>query len=176
VAAETIAVQLGAILARIHAVDDTGLRSALEAPPSGKSAIAHRGRHDWADLARDGGVLTHWDFWCGNTLWDSDTVTGVVDLSGARHGPRGIDLAWSRQDLVLLGDRDAAGTLLATYRAVSGQAVDDIAAWDRQTAAQAEPAVEEWAANYAGIGRGHLTGSVLRNRLDAWIEELLSSK
>jgi aminoglycoside phosphotransferase (APT) family kinase protein len=175
-AAETIARQLGAVLARIHAVDGTGLRVAPEAPPTGDSPIARRARHDWPDLNRGGGVLTHWDFWCGNTLWNDDTVTGVVDWSGARHGPRGIDLAWSRQDLVLLGDCDAADTLLAAYRDASGQHVEDIAAWDRQAAAQAEPAVEEWAANYAGIGRGELTGAVLRRRLDAWIDELLSTE
>lgn len=172
--AETIAGQLGAVLARVHAVDGAGLRSAPGAPPAGDSPIARLARHDWADLDRRGGVLTHWDFWCGNTLWTGDVVTGVVDWSGARSGPRGIDLAWSRQDLVLLGDRDAADTLLAAYRSASGESVDDIAAWDRQAAAQAEPVVEEWAANYAGIGRGHLTGSVLRHRLDAWIEELSS--
>jgi hypothetical protein len=27
--------------------------------------------------------------------------------------------------------------------------------------------------NYAGIGRAHLTGRVLRHRLDEWIDELL---
>lgn len=172
--AMTMAGQLGAVLARIHAVDGTGLRSAPEAPPAGQSLIAHRARHDWVDLDRSGAVLTHWDFWCGNTLWNGDTVTGVVDWSGARHGPRGIDLAWSRLDLVLMGDRDAADTLLDEYRTASGQPVEDITAWDRQAAAQAEPVVEEWAANYAGIGRGHLTGQVLRHRLDAWIGELLS--
>lgn len=175
-ATETIAGQLGAVLARIHAVDGTGLRSAPAAPPAGDSPIAHRARQDWAHLDRTGGVLTHWDFWCGNTLWEGNTITGVVDWSGARQGPRGIDLAWSRQDLVLLGDRSAADTLLTAYRMASGQPVDDIAAWDRQAAAQAEPGVEEWAANYAGIGRGHLTGSVLRHRLDAWIGELLSTE
>lgn len=172
--AETIAGRLGAVLARIHAVDGAGLRSAPDTPPAGDSPIARRARHEWADLDRGGGVLTHGDFWCGNALWIDDAVTGVVDWSGARYGPRGIDLAWSRQDLVLLGDRDAADTLLATYRSASGQAVEDIAAWDRQAAAHAEPTVAEWAANYAGIGRGHLTGSVLRHRLDAWIDELLS--
>ncbi|WP_242652838.1 phosphotransferase family protein [Intrasporangium flavum] len=175
-AIDTIADQLGAVLARIHAVAGTGLRAVPEAPPAGDSPIALRARQDWPDLDRGNGVLTHWDFWSGNTLWNGNTLTGVVDWSGARHGPRGIDLAWSRQDVVLLGDRDAADTLLTAYRNASGQQVQDIAAWDRRAAAQAEPVVEEWAANYAGIGRGHLTGSVLRRRLDAWIEELLSSE
>jgi aminoglycoside phosphotransferase (APT) family kinase protein len=172
-AAATIAGQLGAVLARIHAVDGAGLRSAPEAPPEGETPIAQRAQHDWVDLDRAEEVLTHWDFWCGNTLWDADTVTGVVDWSGARHGPRGIDLAWCRLDLVLLGDRRAADALLGAYRTSSGKPVKDIAAWDRQAAAQADPVVEEWASNYAGIGRPHLTGPVLRHRLVAWVDELL---
>ena len=171
--AAAMAGQLGAILARIHSHDGTGLRLAPAAPPGGDSHIARRAQQDWAQLDRSVGVLTHYDFWCGNTLWDGDAVTGVVDWSGARHAPRGVDVAWCRLDLILLGDRTAAESLLAAYRSASGQPIEDIATWDRQAAAQAEPVVEGWAANYAGIGRGHLTGRVLRDRLDAWIVELL---
>jgi aminoglycoside phosphotransferase (APT) family kinase protein len=173
--AATIAAELGPVLARIHTLDGTGLRSAPAAPPDGDSPIARRARRDWADLDRRGAVLTHFDFWCGNTLWTGGTVTGVVDWSGARRGPRGIDLAWCRQDLVLLGDRRAADRLLAAYRTASGRPVGDIAAWDRQAAAHAEPVVGRWSENYAEIGRADLTGQVLRHRLGTWIDELLSA-
>ena len=172
--ATAIAAALGPVLARIHRLDGTGLRPAPGAPPEGDSPIARRARRDRPGLDRHGGVLTHFDFWCGNALWSGGTVTGVVDWSGARHGPRGIDLAWCRQDLVLLGDPGAADHLLAAYRSASGEPVADIAAWDRQAAAHAEPVVEDWSRNYAGIGRPHLTGPVLRHRLTAWIDELLT--
>jgi aminoglycoside phosphotransferase (APT) family kinase protein len=170
----TIACELGKILARIHVVSCADLPPELLEPPvPGDSAIARRAQRDWAHLDRGEQVLLHRDFWCGNTLWDGGTVTGVVDWSSARSGPRGIDLAWCRQDLVLLGDRVAADSLVSTYQAASGHAVHDIAAWDRHAAARAEPVVEEWAVNYAGIDRAHLTGTVLRDRLDDWINDLL---
>jgi aminoglycoside phosphotransferase (APT) family kinase protein len=171
-----IAARLAPVLARVHAVDGDGLRPAPESAPIGDSPIARRAQDDWSDLDRAGGGLTHWDFWCGNTLWSGDTVTGVVDWSGARHGPRGIDLAWCRLDLVLMGDPGAADVLLTGYLDASGATVDDMAAWDRQAAAQAEPVVEEWSANYVAIGRTHLTGPVLRRRLDTWISRLLLAR
>ncbi|MEW1952506.1 phosphotransferase [Terrabacter sp. NPDC080008] len=34
-------------------------------------------------------VLSHYDFWTGNTLWRHGTVVGVVDWSGARVGSPG---------------------------------------------------------------------------------------
>jgi hypothetical protein len=48
-------------------------------------------------------------------------------------------------------------------------------AWDRQAAAHATPAVEDWTRNYAGVGRPHLTGQLLRHRSEAWIDELLTN-
>jgi aminoglycoside phosphotransferase (APT) family kinase protein len=172
----TIAGELGKILARVHAVSCTDVPPGpLEPPAGGDSAIARRAQRDWYHLDRSEHVLLHRDFWCGNTLWGGGTVTGVVDWSSARSGPRGIDLGWCRQDLVLLGDRVAADSLLGTYQAAFGHAVRDIAGWDRHAAAIAEPVVEEWAVNYAGIGRAHLTETVLRGRLDSWINELLAA-
>ena len=168
-----IAHRLADVLARVHTVDATGLRPAPVGPPAGHDAIIRRARQDWTELDMATRVLTHFDFWSGNCLWDGDTVTGVVDWSGARHAPRGVDLAWCRLDLILLGGRGAADLLLAEYGRASGRPVDDIASWDRQAAAQAHPVVEHWAANYAGIGRPELTGPVLRQRLETWIDELL---
>lgn len=173
--AATIAQRLAPVLARIHAVDGSGLRLAPEPPAQGDTPIARRAQRDWSSLEREVRVLTHWDFWCGNLLWTDDQVTGVVDWSGARHGPRGIDLAWSRLDLVLLGDPEAAETLLAHYCRFAGQPLDNIAAWDVQAAAQADPVVEDWSANYVAIGRSELTGPVLRQRLNAWIQGLITS-
>lgn len=117
-------------------------------------------------------VLIHSDFWCGNALWEADRLTGVVDWSGARSGPRGVDLAWCRQDLVLLGSPRAAGLFLEEYERLTGAAVDDIGAWDVQAAASAHGRVETWLPNYLGIGRGEMTAELLRERLDAWNAKL----
>jgi aminoglycoside phosphotransferase (APT) family kinase protein len=60
-------------------------------------------------------VLTHYDFWSGNALWQADRLSGVVDWSGAALGPRGFDLGWCRLDLYLLFDEHIAGVFLSAY-------------------------------------------------------------
>jgi aminoglycoside phosphotransferase (APT) family kinase protein len=171
----TLATGMAEALTRIHALDGTGLRPAPSAPPSGDSPLAVRTRHDWSRLGRSATVLTHFDFWTGNALWQRDVLTGVVDWCSARSAPRGLDVAWCRLDLVLLGSVDAAEAFLARYESLSSVLVDDVAAWDRHAAAHADPDVESWSANYAGIGRPHLTGEVLRRRFDHWTQRLLAA-
>lgn len=167
-----IAAQMAAALARIHELDGTGLRRAPHQPPSGDTTVGARARREWDRLDMSERVLTHYDFWCGNALWDGDTLTGVVDWSGARDAPRGVDVAWCRLDLALLGSTDAAGHFLTEYEQHAGRTLRDIHAWDLQAAAQAASAVETWAPNYYGIGRTDLTAHALRERMDTWIAAL----
>lgn len=98
----------------------------------------------------------------------------VVDWSAARRGSRAVDLAWCRQDLVLLGSVEAAASLRRVYDAAARVETDDLAVWDIAAAAQAEEVVESWSPNWEGMGRPELTGRVMRARLDEWIARLLS--
>lgn len=101
-------------------------------------------------------------------------LTGVVDWCGAGHAPRGMDVAWCRLELVLLGSRPAADEFVREYQRVAGVVVtNDVAAWDRWAALRADPDVESWSVNYAGIGLVHLDGPELRRRLDGWTRQLL---
>ena len=166
--ATTIACEMAAALVRIHQLDGTGLRPTPDAPPLGDSAIGRRAQREWESLDRVETVLTHSDFWSGNALWDDHHLTGVVDWSGARSGPRGVDLAWCRQDLVLLGSHAAAGLFLQEYERLLGRTIPDITAWDVQAAARAHDRVETWLPNYLGIGLTEMTAELLRERLDEW--------
>ncbi|WP_434593287.1 DUF1990 family protein [Brevibacterium sp. 1718] len=168
----TIAREMAAALIRIHELDDTGLPPTPQSPPSGDSAIAIRAQREWANLDRDEEVLTHTDFWAGNALWTGGRLTGVVDWSGASRGPRGVDLAWCRQDLVLLGSPEAAADFLDEYERLLGRRIHDIRAWDVQAAARAQDRVETWLPNYHGIGLTDMTAEDLRHRLDTWNEQL----
>lgn len=167
-----IATEMAAALARIHTLDGSGLRPTPSEPPRGHSALAIRAQREWDGLDMSDPVLTHSDFWCGNALWETDRLTGVVDWSGARSGPRGVDLAWCRQDLVLLGSPDAAGLFLAEYERLLGRSISDIHTWDVQAAARAYDRVETWLPNYHGIGRTDMTAELLRKRLDDWNAKL----
>ncbi|WIB77615.1 aminoglycoside phosphotransferase family protein [Curtobacterium sp. MCPF17_002] len=167
--------QLGVALAAVHRLDPTGLPDDAREPTTRAGRLAASAQEAWreADLDR---VLTHGDFWSGNTVWDGDRLTGVVDWSGARSAPRGVDLAWCRQDLVLLGSPVAAERFLAAYEAASGRRVLDVHAWDVVAAARADTYVETWAPNYAGIGRPEVDARVLRERFDAWVGALIGSR
>jgi aminoglycoside phosphotransferase (APT) family kinase protein len=170
--ASTIAREMARALTRIHALDGTGLPPTPTAPPDGDSSIAHRVRNGFSRLIRGERVLSHGDFWCGNALWSGESLTGVIDWTGTSHAPRGRDLSWCRQDLVLLGSPDAAAEFLDEHEHLLGRRITDIHAWDLHAAASAIDRVETWLPNYHGIGRTEITAELLRHRLDEWNSRL----
>ena len=169
-----VARQMAAALFAIHGLDGTGLPLAPMTAPSGETTIGHRAQQAFGRLDLRDRVLSHGDFWIGNALWVRDEttkasqLTGVVDWSGAKHAPRGFDLAWCRQDLVLLGSPSAAESFLAEYEARFGAPISDINDWDVQAAASAADRVETWLPNYHGIGLTDMTAELLRSRLEEW--------
>jgi aminoglycoside phosphotransferase (APT) family kinase protein len=172
--------QLGEALARIHAaaghrlaglpkVFDRagGSTTALSGPAA--SLVAAR----WPALTSAQTVLTHWDYWSGNTVWENGTLTGVVDWSGGAFGPRGFDVGWCRLDLYLLYGEWMADRFLESYQAASTVALPDRLLYDLWSVARSHRDVESWDENYRGLGRAELTGQVLRERHTAWTQHLI---
>jgi aminoglycoside phosphotransferase (APT) family kinase protein len=170
-----IAAQMAHALAKIHEIDGAGLPSARPEPPAGTGRAAVAGQRAWSQLDVSELVLAHSDFWCGNALWDGPTLTGVVDWIGAHRACRGVDVAWCRLDLVLLGEIEAAEAFLDEYVSVTGFAMADQRLWDLHAAARADAIVETWTPNYVDIGRLDLVPPVLRRRFDAWTDALIAS-
>ncbi|WP_250034737.1 phosphotransferase family protein [Paractinoplanes maris] len=129
---------LGRILARVHA-----------APFAGTAA---------------GDVLTHFDYWSGNVLYEEGQLTGVVDWSAARSAPRGFDVSWCRLDLVLLHGPGVADDFLDAYQDAAGLVVPDRPEWDRRALDKSADTVETWIDNYHDLGRLDLTPADLRER------------
>jgi aminoglycoside phosphotransferase (APT) family kinase protein len=141
--------QLGRTLARIHATPVErlgGLREIIAGPP----------------------VLAHNDYWSGNVLWEGDTLTGVVDWSGAGRAPRGYDVSWCRLDLVLIHGPATADEFLAAYEDAAGRRVPDLVSWDLYALESSRERVETWLPNYHDLGRTDLTAADLRDRHTAW--------
>lgn len=172
--------QLGGSLARIHATASDRLagfprlfdrpgesRTALNGPAAG--LVSAR----WESLVTEPTVLTHYDFWSGNTIWQDGALTGVVDWSGAALGPRGFDLGWCRLDLYLLFDQTIADRFLESYQAASADACPDLLLADLWAAARSHASVESWVPNYHELGRSDLTARVLRERHAAWTRHLI---
>jgi aminoglycoside phosphotransferase (APT) family kinase protein len=167
--------QMGRALAEIHRLDPVDLPDESRRPTRRAGRLATSAHEAWREVDLDR-VLTHGDFWSGNALWEGERLTGIVDWSGAMSAPRGVDIAWCRQDLVLLGSTAAADRFLAVYEGATGQRVRDVRAWDVIAAARADAYLETWAPNYAGIGRPEIDGRLLRSRFDTWVGSLIGTR
>jgi aminoglycoside phosphotransferase (APT) family kinase protein len=175
-----LAEQLGHALARIHATTADGLAGfgsvfarQGSSPAASSGPAADVVTVNWERLASAPAVLTHYDFWSGNVLWQDGVLTGVVDWPGAATGPRGYDVGWCRLDLYLLYDEQIADRFLASYEAASGAALADPLLWDLWAAARSHENVQTWVPNYHDLGRADLTARELRRRHDAWTTYLL---
>lgn len=175
------AAQLGEALAQVHAAGGpglAGLRSVFARP--GNSPAALRGpaasvvAASWELLSHAPAVLTHGDYWSGNTVWERGALTGVVDWSGGARGPRGADVGWCRLDLYLLYDEGVADTFLDAYQAASKFMMNDALLWDLWAVARSQRGVGSWVPNYRDLGRTDLTAGKLRNRHRAWTDRLLA--
>ena len=171
--------ELGRGLAVVHAVPGerlTDLPSLFdrgggsEEILAGPLAAAVRSR--WPQIVASPQVLTHGDYWSGNTVWRDGRLTGIVDWSSGARGPCGLDLGWCRLDLILLFDEQVADDFLAGYEAASGQAVGAAPLWDRWAAARSHDSVGSWAPNYLPLGRADLDEDELRRRHAQWTARL----
>ncbi|MCA1588375.1 MAG: phosphotransferase [Chloroflexi bacterium] len=137
-----VASQLAAALAGIHGVG---------APPN--AAPAYRPWHDprsarplpwmghdpaWSalyELAASPGpdVATgfiHRDYHHGNTLWEGDRLTGIVDWTTGSWGPYGVDVGHARLNLALAYSQRAADLFVAEYERLSSREYVHTAYWD----------------------------------------------
>jgi aminoglycoside phosphotransferase (APT) family kinase protein len=167
--AEALAAVHATPLAPIGPLRD-GMAAAIDACAATRSAAPtapHLLPHEHRIVGQPA-VLTHYDYWSGNVLWQGDTVSGVIDWAGAARAPRGFDVSWCRLDLVLLHDHAVADTFLTAYQRAAGQPVPDIRLWDLFALTNSYDAVETWLPNYHGLGRTDLTAADLRARHTAW--------
>jgi aminoglycoside phosphotransferase (APT) family kinase protein len=172
--------QLGRALARIHATPMhrlAALQSVTDHPGGSAAAVSGPAASlvtgSWERLTSAPRVLTHYDFWSGNTLWKGDTLTGVVDWSGGGLGPGGFDVGWCRLDLYLLYGEHIAARFLDSYQAASDSAVPDPHLSDLWAVARSCEHVESWVSNYRDLGRADLTADELRSRHTAWTRDLI---
>ncbi|WP_198953231.1 phosphotransferase family protein [Kitasatospora sp. CB01950] len=170
------AAELGRALARLHAVPLAGLRDGMTAGSAATGPAAPVLAAHLRQLASQPEVLTHFDYWSGNVLWQDGHLTGIVDWSGAARAPRGFDVSWCRLDLALLHGTAVADAFLAAYQGAAGEEVPDMLLWDLFAIANSHASVESWQANYQDLGRADLTGATLRRRHTERTADLLARR
>ena len=175
------AAQLGEALGRVHGTAEHrlagfpsvfgrlgGSLAAVSGPAA--SVVAA----NWDLLTGAPAVLTHYDYWSGNTVWECGALTGVVDWSGGALGPRGFDVGWCRLDLYLLYDERIADVFLDSYQTASRSELAGVPLWDLWAVARSHQSVESWVPNYRDLGRADLTAKELRKRHSAWTGRLIA--
>jgi aminoglycoside phosphotransferase (APT) family kinase protein len=116
-------------------------------------------------------VLTHLDYWPGNILWHNGQIAAVVDWEEAAAGDPGVDVAYGRMHLLLLGMDDAAQAFLETYEAVTGRPVENLALWDLAAATRAMP--DPARLSFSALGTLHCTAQSMRLALRRLIDDAL---
>lgn len=75
-------------------------------------------------------TLIHRDYHPENTLWSRGRLTGVVDWTQASWGPPELDVAHMRWNLAADHGQQVADRFLASYRAITGRALQHQPYWD----------------------------------------------
>ena len=118
-------------------------------------------------------VFVHGDFWHGNTMWDQDQLTGIIDWECAGIGHPGIDLGMQRCDAALAVGPSGADAVLAGYESATGHAAADVAYWDVAGALATPPTMDRFVQTFVGQGRTDLDPATLLARRDAFLAAAL---
>jgi aminoglycoside phosphotransferase (APT) family kinase protein len=108
-------------------------------------------------------VLCHRDFWPGNVLWHSRTVSGVVDWTHACNGPAAVDVAHCRENLAMLFGLDVADDFAERYGPVPELARFDV----REAMSWSIGPGDMW--RWHDAGRTDLTFDILTARVDEYV-------
>lgn len=119
-------------------------------------------------------VLVHGDLWQGNTMWDANTLTALIDWDAAGVGHPGIDLANVRCDAAVLFGVPAAHTVLDGWREVA----DDpewLAYFDVVAALSTPADIGAFLPAMRAQGRADLSAATTTQRRDDYLREALQA-
>ena len=121
-------------------------------------------------------ALVHDDFWPGNTVWRFGRLVGVVDWTSAELGDPRADVSQCRADIALSLGLDAADAFLEAYQARAAHPLPDIWYFDLFRGLRALMYYKQWLEGYHDLGLTHITASLARNRVEAFLRRALDER
>jgi len=117
--------------------------------------------------------FVHGDLWQGNTVWNGDTLVGLLDWDAAGVGQPGIDLGTLRNDAAILFGPAAADHILHGWQQITGRTADDVPYWDIVAALTTSTDMARWLPVAREHGRGDLGAITLNRRRDDFLHAAL---
>jgi aminoglycoside phosphotransferase (APT) family kinase protein len=180
---------IGAAAARIHTVvfEPTDVLPERDRPIADMDFAAIRRKHGASRLLLDAEetvaanrpagervAFVHGDLWHGNTMWDGNVLTGILDWDAAGVGPAGVDLGSLRCDTAICFGVEAADLVLAGWEEEAGHPAGNVGYWDAVAALSSPPDMAWVAGTISDQGRPDLNdGPLLTARRDAFLRQAL---
>jgi aminoglycoside phosphotransferase (APT) family kinase protein len=118
-------------------------------------------------------VFVHGDFWHGNTMWDGDRLTAIIDWDCAGSGHTGLDLGSLRCDAALCWGMEAVDEVVVGFEDAAGHPAVDVAYWDLVAGLATPPTMGWFVEAIHGQGREDLDAATLLARRDQFLEATL---
>ena len=122
-------------------------------------------------------VLSHGDFWPGNSLWQNNKLVSVIDWEDACLGDPLRDLAISRLDIVWIFGIEAMHTFTRHYQVQMPIDYSNLPFWDLCAALRlirmAGDNLDAWVAFFQPFGREDITVKTLRRDYDYFVAQAL---
>lgn len=115
----------------------------------------------------------HRDYHPMNTLWQGETLSGVVDWVNACHGPAPFDLAWNRLNLMSMYGVEAAERLRQHAIAICGNEVWH-PYWDLMALIEMLPGPPEVYQPWPVFGLRDLSARLLIQRADEYLSSVVN--
>lgn len=120
--------------------------------------------------------FVHDDYWPGNTVWRFGRLTGVIDWTHAELGDPRTDVAQCRIDLALIPGPDAADAFRDAYQTNARTPLQDLWYFDLFRGLRAILSYQHWLAGYHDAGLTHVTPSLARERIEAFLRAALAER
>jgi len=115
----------------------------------------------------------HRDFHPMNTLWQGNTLTGVVDWTNACRGPAAFDIAWMRVNLVQMYGVNAAQQFLDQMTILTAKPSLDQRYWDLMALIEFTDEPPHVYPPWHQFGLNSLNDTLIRARLEEHLQNVL---